>query len=175
MIQIQHANFRTGIDRIPTEQEFQQRILSAWALRAEVIARIKASKGRTDNRYLTYRTGSYSQSLRGRVFMGGAELSVTHPGANLLEYGGTVYAKSRYVSFRRAGKSKLSLRPTAPYTRNSYMTFRLYRSSDGAVPTGQWVRTRKVTMPARRIIRSSAEEALMYVRAHLPELLAGTA
>lgn len=152
MIIVQRSgNFTEVITSIPEPEVMQTRLLQAWANKAEDFARMKARGGRS-SLYLHYRTGSYHRGINGRVFLDRAEISVVHPGATLLEYGGVV-------------------RPV----KGQYLTFRLYRPSDGAIPTGRWVRTRQVRITGRRIIQSSAEEALMYVRGHLPLILQGTA
>lgn len=87
--------------------------------------------------YLTARSGKARDSVRASWNAGGARLSASGPGMALQEEGGTILPR-----------------------RGRWLTFRLRQPWDGAEPTGQWIRTRKVKIPARHMVRDAATQAL---------------
>ena len=92
-----------------------------------------------------------SGGMARRVLMAtatGGTLSASSPGMELLEEGGVITPK-----------------------RGEYLTFRLYNAWDGAEPTGEWIRTRRVTIKARHPVRDAAQQALDLLPDFLSDLL----
>lgn len=98
--------------------------------------------------YLTARSGGTRDSVMAQATATGGTLSASSPGMELLEEGGVITPK-----------------------RGEYLTFRLYNAWDGAEPTGEWIRTRRVTIKARHPVRDAAQQALDLLPDFLSDLL----
>lgn len=98
--------------------------------------------------YLTARSGDARKAVRATVTARGAVLSATGPGMTFLEDGGTILPR-----------------------RGKYLTFRLHQPGDGRVATGQWIRTRKVVIPARHMVRDAGDQASDLLPTYLARLL----
>lgn len=106
--------------------------------------------GGPGTRYLRARSGSTRARVRSTFNATGGSLSVSGPGVEIQEEGGEIRPKN--------GK---------------YLTFRLYAAGDGAVATGPWIRTRKVRIRARHMVRDAAQNALEHLGDHLNATLGG--
>lgn len=136
---------------VPDAKTLQDRTLTAWADRAAAFARRNAVLGALNSNYLNRRSGLYQNNIFGKVTgPDAAVLSVTHPGAVSNEIGAVI-------------------RPV----RAQYLRFRLYRPGDRTVPTGNWVRARMVTIPARMTITKSGLEAVNYVQLNFARIATG--
>lgn len=125
-----------GIPDLPMPGDINHLALDKWAAVAQKQAVINASTGKSNPSNLHSRSQSYSRNIRTEVRSWGAVLRVTHPGALLLEYGGTV----------------------EPTTKKA-LAFQLYNPGDTTKPTGPWIVVRKVIVPARHIIGRAGDDA----------------
>ncbi|MBB5234471.1 hypothetical protein [Deinococcus budaensis] len=100
--------------------------------------------------YLRMRSGAARDSVQATWNAQGASLSVSGPGMNFLEEGGTI----------RPRKGK-------------YLTFRIREPWDGEQATGPWIRARQVKIPARHMVRDAAVQALDTLGDHLDFILGG--
>ncbi|CAM3268267.1 hypothetical protein DESA109040_05905 [Deinococcus saxicola] len=120
-----------------------------WAEDAAERLRDNVSGG-PGSRYLQARSGKTRGRVRSTFNASGGSLSVSGPGTEIQEEGGTILPKN--------GK---------------YLTFRLYAAGDGAVATGPWIRTRKVRIRAKHMVRDAAQDALKGLGDHLNATLGG--
>lgn len=124
----------TDVDRHRPER-LAPRINHDWAQDAAARAREYLGGGPM-TRYLTARSGRARASVRATSNAQGAQLTATAAGLNLLEDGGTIQARP-----------------------GGWLTFRLSQPWDRDTPTGRWVRTRQVRIPARHMIRDAGDQA----------------
>lgn len=105
-------------------------------------ARQNATAGRSWNAstpYLFKRTGSLEASIQKTPYVqlgvgadGEQRIYTLHPGARINEEGGTI-------------------------TGRPWLTFRLYANPSESTPSGPWIRTRQVTIPARPFMNPAAQ------------------
>lgn len=145
------GDWNAFLKAIPDVKLLSSRVINAWAHEAERVAKESLTKGRSDSRYLTSRSGRYRDAIEGKALgPDTGSLSVTHPGAASNEVGAII-------------------RPI----RSRYLSFRLYQPSDTTVPTGRYIRTKMVTVPARHTIENAGTQAIGYVITHLALIAAG--
>lgn len=121
----------------------------AWA--EEAARRVRQNVGGgPGTAYLRMRSGSTRNSVQTTANSQGATVSASGPGISLQEDGGTITAK-----------------------RGKWLTFRVYRPSDGPVATGPWRRVRQVRIRAKHPVRDAAMQALDTLGPHLDAILGG--
>lgn len=92
------------------------------------------------------RSGKFVKSIRrtpyiqlGPDLQGEQRISSNHPGARIHSLGGTIVPR-----------------------RGPYLTFRLYATPTEVTPSGPWVRTRRVNIPARPFLEPAAADAVKH-------------
>lgn len=104
--------------------------------------------------YLTFRTGGAQRSVQATASATRATVSVTGPGMNVLEEGTGILPSGAITP--KAGR---------------YLTFRIHRPWDGAEATGPWIRTTRVVIKPRYMVRDAATQALQGLDGWLDDLL----
>lgn len=123
------------------------RLNQAWADEASQRLREYVGGGPMTT-YLTARSGQARDNVRAAFSATGASVTASGPGMALQESGGTILPRN-----------------------GQYLTFRLHQPWDGREPTGEWIRTRKVTIPARHMVRDAGNQALELMPDFLERLL----